>query len=137
MTHGLLFARLLLLPENAAERLIAHAVRRQARIFAYQHQRFVLNLGLRGADAVRFEWRSLDGGLFPPVSGEVRVHRLGPFGVLVLRATYAPAADGVSKLLQGALGKRPARAALRGAGLAMTVLVKAVAGERTVYGVSR
>lgn len=121
-SHGVSFARVMLLPAGAVERLIAEAARPHGRLFAYQNQRFVLNFRMRGMGEVAFDWRSLDGGLFPPVSGIARIHQLGPVAALVLRATYASAADAVSELLSSALGKRPARAALRGAGLAMAKL---------------
>lgn len=128
------FTRIALLPRDALERLIAEAARPHGRLFAYQNRRFVLNFRLRGTREVAFSWRSLDGGLFPPISGVARVLRFGPVAALVLHATYcASAGDGVSELLGAALGKKPALAALRGAGLAMAKL----AADRNTFVLDR
>ena len=63
-------------------------------------------------EPLAFEWRPLDATL-PPLRGEIRLHRVGPWVLIIVRARFYIAADVVGRLLSESVGRKCARASLR------------------------
>ena len=122
--------RLRLLPCASVERLIAEAARPRGRVFVFRDSRFILRFTLRSAREVGFEWRLLDGVLYPSLRGTVRVVRFGPFALVTMRGSYAFEVDAPARLLRSALGDAPAKESLGGAVLAVLTLFKEAAAAQ-------
>ena len=91
--------------------------------FTLHDQAFELHLRSIGTRRLCFEWRNVGSGLLPPISGTVRISRIGYLSILSLNAAYWFENDAALSLLRKGVGMRPAQQALRLAGSAMLSLV--------------